>query len=131
MEGVKFAIYHQQLAVGTPKNPALTELSYTVKHNGCYFMTGCFEPGISYQFNVTEHVQYLNTSNYRGKSPTCQFSSGHTCSLVTNNSFLGPSEEYCLIAHINQPYLEDPSFTNKRHCPFVTCSSSECHCDSY
>ena len=112
MEGVKSAIYRQQLAVGTPQNPALTELSYTVKHNGYYFMTGYSEPGISYQFNATEQVQYLNTSDYKGKYPSCQFSSGQTCSFVTNSSFLGSNEEYCLIAHINQPYSEDPPSTH-------------------
>ena len=112
MEGVKSAIYRQQLAVGTPQNPALTELSYTVKHNGYYFMTGYSEPGISYQFNATEHVQYLNTSDYKGKYPSCQFSSGQTCSFVTDSSFLGSNEEYCLITHITQPYSEDPPSTH-------------------
>ena len=112
MKGVKSAIYRQQLAVGTPQSPALTELSYTVKHNGYYFMTGYSEPGISYQFNATEHVQFLNTSDYKGKYPSCQFSTGQTCSFVTDSSFLGCNEEYCLIAHITQPYSEDPPSTH-------------------
>ena len=112
MKGVKSAIYRQQLAVGTPQNPALTELSYTVKHNGYYFMTGYSEPGISYQFNATEQVQYLNASDYKGKYPSYQFSTGQTCSFVTDNSFLGSDDEYCLITHINQPYSEDPPTTH-------------------
>ena len=112
MEGVKSAIYRQQLAVGTPQNPALTELSYTVQYNGYYFMTGYSEPGISYQFNATEDVRYLNTSDYKGKYPSCKFSLGQTCSFVTDSSFLGSNEEYCLIAHINQPYSEDPPSTH-------------------
>ena len=106
------ALHRQQLAVGTTENPALTEVSFTVKTNGYYYMTGYSKPGISYQFNATEYELYLNTSDYRGKYPTCHFSTGDSCLLTIDESFLGKNREYCLIANINQPYSVDPPSTH-------------------
>ena len=121
MSGVTSAIYHQILTVGTPQNPALTEVKYTVIKDGYYFVTGFSEAGITYQFNMTDSVRYLNLSDYTGKYSSCHISSGFSCPLTTNKDIFGTYNEYCLIAHINRPYPEDPPSTrivvhiNKRY----------------
>ena len=112
MEGVKKAIYRQELAVGSPQNPKLTEIIFTPQKDGYYFMTGYSEAGVSYQFNATDYVQYLNVSDYIGKYPSCRFNSELSCSFTTDKAFLGTDAKYCLIAHIERPYSEDPPSTH-------------------
>ena len=112
MEGVKKAIYRQELSVGSPQNPKLTEIIFTPPKDGYYFMTGYSEAGVSYQFNATDYVQYLNVSDYIGKYPTCRFNSELSCSFTTDTAFLGTDAKYCLIAHIERPFSEDPPSTH-------------------
>ena len=112
MEGVKKAIYRQELSVGSPQNPKLTEIIFTPPKDGYYFITGYSEAGVSYQFNATDYVQYLNVSDYIGKYPTCRFNSELSCSFTTDTAFLGTDAKYCLIADIERPFSEDPPSTH-------------------
>ena len=112
MSGVTAAIYHQILAVGTPQNPVTTEITYTVKKDGYYFMTGYSEAGISYQFNATNYVQYLNITDYIEKYSSCRVTSEFSCSFTADSTFFGTHTEYCLVAYIDRPYSEDPPSTH-------------------
>ena len=118
-------ILHKQLSVGTPQDPKITQITYSVTTDGYYFMTGSSDAGITYQFNATDNVYYLNISDYTNKYPACHFSSDVTCSFTTDKSFFGTNTEYCLIAHIYQPYTEDPPSTHvivktmKRYTPLL------------
>ena len=112
MEGAKKALYRQELAVGSPQNPAQTEITFIPQKDGYYFMTGYAEAGITYQFNVTDYVQYLNVSDYIGHYPVCRFTSELSCLFTTDNVFLGTDTKYCLIAHVDRPYSEDPPSTH-------------------
>ena len=81
--------------------------SKAMTRDGYYFMTGFSEAGITYQFNTTNTIQYLNLSDYQDMYSflSCNFSYGLPCSFVTD--MLGTNTEYCLLAHILQPHTED------------------------
>ena len=98
--GVKNAVYRQILEVGTPQNPALSEVRYTMKKHGYYFMVGYSEAGITYQYNATIDIQYLNISDYVSHHHTCQVEPIQSCSFAVGNGFIDSSRSYCLIARI-------------------------------
>ena len=105
-------VLHQQLSVGTSQDPKITKITYVVKEDEYYFMTGFSDAGITYQFNATDNVYYLNISDYRDNYTACYLSPELPCSFTTDKSFFGTNTEYCLIAHIHQSFSEDPPSTH-------------------
>ena len=105
------AIFHQQLTVG-PNNPVITEVTFHAPEDSYYFITGYAEAGLTYQFNATDNVFFLNETDYMNKYTACHFSVGDSCSFQARSNYFGSSTAMCLIAHINKPPAEDPPSTH-------------------
>ena len=105
------AIFRQELSAHS-QDSKITEVVFSAPNEGYYFLTGYAGAGLSYQFNVTDNVYYLNETDYSSKYVGCHFHSGITCSFETSDSILGSQTEMCLIAHVIQPLSEDPPSTH-------------------
>lgn len=105
------AVFRQAISA-SPQNSQLTEVTYSITNEGYYFITGYSEAGLSYQFNATDNVYYLNESDYSSKYKGCYFHSGTVCSFQASDTFFGTKTEMCLIAHIIRPVAEDPPSTH-------------------
>ena len=106
------ALFHQNLSIGSVQDPKVTKINFPVKKYSYYYMTGYADAGISYQFNVTDNVQYLNATDYVSKYSVCHFSSGITCTFKTSDNFFGTETQQCLVAHIHKPIADDPPSTH-------------------
>lgn len=106
------AIFRRKLYIGS-ETPQTTKITFNAGKHGYYYITGHAEAGISYQFNVTDAVFYLNVSDYVNTKTMCNFTVKNSCSLETSQ-FLSESSisELCLLAHSYKPPSSDPPSTH-------------------
>ena len=108
-EGDGIAISKVELEVGTGDNHSCYSraIEFNATTDSYYFLAAEMNEGVSYQYNSSVYLHYLDISDYdRDQVVNCSSTSstGQSCSLPTHTSFL-PSwtVDHCLIGGIASP----------------------------
>ena len=112
-DGRDTSIMQQQLKIGSTENPACSTINFMANKSAYYFMSVDCPGGVTYQYNITSNVKYLNFTDYENFS-TCTVTKEKTCQLVTDNTFFGAWKDVCLVAHVKPslPFSTDPPTTH-------------------
>ncbi len=107
------SVAHYKLDIGALGLPICTQVRFTASKSSYYFLSAKCNSGVMYQYNITSYVNYLNQTDYRDY-PKCALRGSESCSLVLDNRFFPPSENHCLLAHVDKlpPYLVVPPTTH-------------------
>ena len=112
-DGRDTSIMQQQLKIGSTENPACSYINFMANESAYYFMSADCPGGVTYQYNITSNVKYLNSTDYKN-FPSCSVTEDESCQLVTDKSFFGVWKDVCLVAHVTPslPYSTDPPTTH-------------------
>ena len=112
-DGRDTSIMQQQLKIGSTENPACSTINFITNKSAYYFMSADCPGGVTYQYNITSNVKYLNSTDYE-TFPSCSVTEDESCQLVTDQSFFGAWKDVCLVAHVTPslPHSTDPPTTH-------------------
>ena len=112
-DGRDTSIMQQQLKIGSTESPACSYINFMANKSAYYFMSADCPGGVTYQYNITSNVKYLNSTDYKN-FPSCSVTEDESCLLVTDKSFFGVWKDVCLVAHVTAslPYSTDPPTTH-------------------
>ena len=112
-EGRNTSVMHQELRIGSPENPACSQITFIVNESAYYFMSADCPGGVTYQYNITSNVIYLNSTDYE-EFLVCSVTENEPCELGIGSNFLGAWKDICLLAYaIPSPlYSVDPPTTH-------------------
>ena len=112
-DGRDTSVMQQELRIGSAKNPACSQINFQAKESAYYFMSADCPGGVTYQYNITSNVKYLNITDYE-TTQICSVVEDRPCKLAIDNNAFGSWKEICLLAYAipSLPYSADPPTTH-------------------
>ena len=112
-KGRDTSVMQQELTIGSPEHPACSQITFIVSESAYYFMSAECPGGITYQYNITSNVVYLNSTDYE-QFLVCSVTEGEPCELAIDKNFFGAWKDICLLAYAipSPPYDVDPPTTH-------------------
>ncbi len=102
------AVSRHQLNIGTEEEPACSNVIFQAGKDAYYFMSAQCPEGVSYQYNITSLVKYVNYTDYEDLY-ACTVGVDHSCkvALDDSDSIFGSASNVDLLAYVVPfpPYL--------------------------
>ena len=112
-KGRDTSVMQQDLRIGSPEHPACSRITFIASKSAYYFMSAECPGGITYRYNITSNVVYLNSTDYE-QFLVCSVTESEPCELVIDRNFFGSWKDICLLAYAipSPPYDVDPPTTH-------------------
>ncbi len=109
------AVSRHQLNIGTEEEPACSNVIFQAGKDAYYFMSAQCPEGVSYQYNISSLVKYVNYTDYEDLY-ACTVGEDHSCKVALDDtdSIFGSASNVDLLAYVVPfpPYLGAPPTTH-------------------